>query len=208
MIARLLPYGPDGWLVEVGEEHVTGYAAAVLAAEHPAVTEVVAGARTVLVQVRVANPVELAAVGDWLVARAPVPDGGVTAGAAVVEIPVVYDGEDLAAVASACGLTVAEVVSRHAAASYVCAFCGFAPGFGYLTGLDPALRLPRRATPRTRVPAGSVAIADAYSSVYPSPSPGGWHLLGHTDLTMWDPSRPHPSTVEPGTPVRFVAVGP
>ena len=100
---------------------------------------------------------------------------------------------------------VGEVAARHAAPTYTCAFCGFAPGFAYLVGLDPALHLPRRATPRTRVPAGSVAIAAEYTAVYPSASPGGWHLLGHTTLALWDPlPRTRRRCVEPGTSVRFV----
>ena len=103
-----------------------------------------------------------------------------------------YDGEDLADVAAACGMSTDEVVRRHVAGRYTCAFCGFAPGFAYLTGLDPALHLPRRPTPRTRVPAGAVAIAAEYTAVYPSPSPGGWHLLG-THRRRAVGRRPRPS---------------
>lgn len=121
-----------------------------------------------------------------------------------VEIPVRYDGPDLAAVADACGVSTEEVVARHSAVTYDCAFCGFMPGFSYLTGLDPALWLPRRETPRTRVPAGSVAIAADFSAVYPAESPGGWHLLGVTSATMWNPDSDHPALVPPGTRVRFV----
>lgn len=94
---------------------------------------------------------------------------------------VIYDGADLDDVARATGLSVADVIARHQAATYVVDTMGFAPGFAYLDGLDPALELPRRATPRERVPAGSVAIAGRQSAVYPSDSPGGWHLLGHVD---------------------------
>jgi KipI family sensor histidine kinase inhibitor len=86
----------------------------------------------------------------------------------------------------------------------MCAFVGFAPGFAYLTGLHPSLHLPRRATPRTRVPAGAVAIAAGYSAVYPSASPGGWHLIGHTDATMWDAGRDPPAAIGPGASVHFV----
>jgi KipI family sensor histidine kinase inhibitor len=100
---------------------------------------------------------------------------------------------------------VDDVIERHQAPTYACAFCGFAPGFAYLTGLDAALHLPRRPTPRTRVPAGSVAIAAEYSAVYPSVSPGGWHLIGRTDATLWDVERPLPAAIVPGTRVRFVA---
>jgi KipI family sensor histidine kinase inhibitor len=124
-----------------------------------------------------------------------------------VEIPVRYDGDDLADVAAACGTTVDDVVRRHAAASYTVAFCGFAPGFAYLRGLDPSLVVPRLATPRVRVPAGSVAIADTWSAVYPRESPGGWRLLGRTDAALWDLGRPAPALLSPGTRVRFVDAG-
>jgi KipI family sensor histidine kinase inhibitor len=115
-----------------------------------------------------------------------------------------YDGDDLADVAVAAGLSVADVIALHSGAEYRVAFCGFMPGFSYLVGLHPRLQLPRRATPRTRVPAGSVAIADAFTGVYPRQSPGGWHLLGYTDLTMWDDRRTPAATLPPGAVVRFV----
>jgi KipI family sensor histidine kinase inhibitor len=121
-----------------------------------------------------------------------------------VEIPVVYDGADLAEVAELSGLTVREVLDRHSSAEYTVAYLGFSPGFGYLTELDPVLRLPRRKTPRTSVPAGSVAIAGPYTAVYPSASPGGWRLLGRTDLVLWDVRRDPPSLLGPGDKVRFV----
>ena len=138
---------------------------------------------------------------------AAAPDAPSEAGA-VLEIPVHYDGADLDEVARLTGWGVDTVVARHSGALYTVAFCGFAPGFGYLTGLDEALRLPRRAVPRTRVPAGSVAIADVYTAVYPHPSPGGWHLLGHTETAVWDPEREPPALLAPGTRVRFVPHGP
>ncbi|WP_106401916.1 5-oxoprolinase subunit PxpB [Actinocorallia populi] len=121
-----------------------------------------------------------------------------------VEIPVVYDGADLAEVAELTGLSAAEVAARHSAAEYTVAYLGFSPGFGYLTGLDPVLRVPRRAVPRTSVPAGSVAVAGPYTAVYPSPSPGGWRLLGRTGLALWDVRRDPPSLLAPGDRVRFV----
>ena len=136
MTARLLPYGPGGWLVEVDPDEVVGYAAAIHAFAHPGVAEVVSAARTVLV--RVADPGALGAVGDVLAGLAPMPAEPAATAAAVL-IPVVYDGEDLAAVAAARALTPQEVIARHTAATYTCAFCGFAPGFAYLAGLDPAL---------------------------------------------------------------------
>ena len=124
-----------------------------------------------------------------------------------ISIPVVYDGPDLEDVARRTDLSVEEVIRRHEAAEYVVAFCGFAPGFGYLTGLDPALRLPRRSIPRTRVPVGSVAISDRFTCVYPHVSPGGWHLLGRTSMVMWDTYRQPPALLTPGTRVRFERVG-
>ena len=120
-----------------------------------------------------------------------------------VVLDVVYDGDDLGDVAGAAGLTVEEVVEIHSGALYGCDFCGFAPGFAYLSGLDPRLHLPRRATPRTSVPAGSVAIAGPYTAAYPSASPGGWHLLGRTDATMWDLGADPPALITPGATVRF-----
>jgi KipI family sensor histidine kinase inhibitor len=104
-----------------------------------------------------------------------------------------YDGEDLDEAAALTGLSRDELIARHAAGSYTVAYLGFAPGFAYLTGLDPALHLPRLETPRTVVPAGSVAIAGPYASVYPASSPGGWRLLGRTDITLWDTRRDPPS---------------
>jgi KipI family sensor histidine kinase inhibitor len=120
-----------------------------------------------------------------------------------VEIPTLYDGEDLASVAEALGLTVAEVIESHTSQTWTAAFTGFAPGFAYLTGESDALTIPRRATPRTSVPAGSVAIADRYSGIYPRASPGGWHLLGRTDAELWNTSRDRPALIEPGDTVRF-----
>jgi KipI family sensor histidine kinase inhibitor len=117
-----------------------------------------------------------------------------------------YDGPDLAAVAERAGRPEAEVIARHTAGDYRVAFCGFAPGFAYLTGLDPSLHVPRLARPRTRVPAGSVGIAGEYTAAYPRPSPGGWHLLGRTDADLWDLARAEPALLTPGTRVRFEAI--
>ena len=203
MTLRLLPYGPAAWLVELDERDVLAVAAAI--AELDDVAEVVPAARTVLVQLTPGADREQVAATLRELAERP----GRRADHRRRERPSrsrsIYDGEDLDAVADACGLTVAEVVERHAAATYRCAFCGFAPGFAYLTGLDPALELPRRATPRTRVPAGSVAIAAAYSAVYPTASPGGWHLLGRTAAVLFDTTRDPPALITPGTTVRFRA---
>jgi KipI family sensor histidine kinase inhibitor len=124
-----------------------------------------------------------------------------------VTIHVRYDGEDLEFVAARTGLAVDAVVAAHEAALYRSAFCGFAPGFAYLTGLDERLHVPRLDSPRPRVDAGSVAIAGPYSGVYPNQMPGGWRILGHTDAVLWDLGRAHPALLEPGTTVRFRSVG-
>ena len=95
------------------------------------------------------------------------------------------------------------MIALHSGADYTVAFCGFMPGFAYMTGLPAALHLPRRATPRERVPVGAVAIAAEYAGVYPRESPGGWHLLGRTDAVLWDDGREPPALLPPGTRVRF-----
>lgn len=118
-------------------------------------------------------------------------------------IPVVYDGADLDDVAQQTGFSVDEVVRLHTAVTYRVAFLGFAPGFGYLTGLDDRLRLHRRATPRARVPAGSVAIGGDYAAVYPVASPGGWWLLGRTSTALFDAANDPPALFSPGDSVRF-----
>lgn len=126
----------------------------------------------------------------------------------LVEIPVVYDGADLAEVAHLTGLTPDEVVARHVGGRYRVAFGGFVPGFAYLVGLDPVLVVPRLATPRTRVPAGAVAIGGEYTAVYPRTTPGGWRLLGRTEAVMFDPARDdRPALLVAGDEVRFVEVG-
>lgn len=118
-------------------------------------------------------------------------------------IDVVYDGPDVAELAELAQLSVDEVVRLHHAGTYRVAFCGFSPGFGYLRGLDPRLHVPRRPIPRTSVPAGSVGIAAGYTCVYPSPSPGGWYLVGHTSMALWDVTLDPPALMLPGRTVRF-----
>ncbi|MET0315460.1 MAG: allophanate hydrolase subunit 1, partial [Rhodococcus fascians] len=120
-----------------------------------------------------------------------------------VVVAVTYDGEDLSDVAEATGLTVAEVVRAHTEQTWTVAFGGFAPGFGYLVGQDDRLTVPRRTTPRTTVPAGSVGLAGEFSGVYPRSSPGGWQLIGRTDAVLWDVERDPPALLRPGVTVRF-----
>jgi KipI family sensor histidine kinase inhibitor len=126
--------------------------------------------------------------------------------AGTVEIPVRYDGPDLAEVATLTGLRPEEVIALHTGSRWTVAFAGFAPGFGYLTGGDPRLDVPRRDSPRTRIPAGSVGLAGRFSGVYPSESPGGWQLIGSTTERMWDLDRPEPALLVPGVEVIFKAV--
>ncbi|BCJ48397.1 hypothetical protein GCM10010168_76770 [Actinoplanes ianthinogenes] len=123
--------------------------------------------------------------------------------ARLARIAVRYDGPDLAEVARLTGLTPDEVVRRHTSGTWEVAFGGFAPGFAYLVGGDPALAVPRRDEPRTSVPAGSVALAGRYSAVYPRPSPGGWQLIGTTSAPLWDLDREPPALLQPGDRVQF-----
>jgi KipI family sensor histidine kinase inhibitor len=123
------------------------------------------------------------------------------------EIPVVYGGEsgpDLADVARRTGLTEGEVVRLHASIEHRVLALGFVPGFPYLGILPPTLELPRRTTPRVRVPPGSVAIAGRQTGIYPFETPGGWHILGRTTVVLWDPARERPALLAPGDRVRFV----
>lgn len=162
------------------------------------VAEIVPAARTVLLD-GLARPELVAAQFEgWLPQSSAPPEGD------VVTVPTRYDGEDLAEVAALWGVSTAEAVRIHTGSEYRVAFCGFAPGFAYLTGLPERYAVPRRATPRTRVPAGSVALAGGYTGVYPSASPGGWQLLGRTVLPVWDLEREPAALLLPGTRVRFV----
>ena len=198
---RLLPCGERSVLVELPDlEQVHGLRRAVLAAGLDGVVDVVPGYRTLLVRVQDAD--RLAAVREALPALS-LPVGDRRAGR-TVEIPVVYDGEDLPEVCRLTGLDRDEVVRRHTRSDLLVAFLGFSPGFPYLVGLDPALHVPRRATPRTSVPAGSVGLAGSQTGVYPSVTPGGWQLLGRTDVVLFDPARDPPALLAPGDRVRFV----
>lgn len=124
----------------------------------------------------------------------------------VVEVPCVYDGADIDSVAGLWGMTTREVVEKHTTTQFVVAFCGFSPGFAYCTGLPEELSVPRLDRPRPKVPAGSVGLAGAFTGVYPTASPGGWRLLGRTEMILWDDARDDPATLPPGTPVRFTEV--
>jgi KipI family sensor histidine kinase inhibitor len=196
------PAGDRGVLVELdGNDAVHALCAMLRDRFAGLVVDVVAGQRTVLVTVG-RPPVDaglLEAVRAFSGSAEP-PAG------TPVRIPVRYDGPDLAGVAELTGLEPAEVVRRHAAGTYRVAFVGFVPGFAYLVGGDRRLRVPRRAEPRVAVPPGSVALAADYCGVYPSASPGGWQLIGTTDVTLFDPLRDPPALLAPATTVTFEAV--
>ena len=199
---KLRPAGERGLLVELDDlETVHRLHAALRDLDPPGVVELVPGYRTLLV---VAGPGSAGAL-DELAAGLPeleLPPAGEVAGEPV-EIPVSYDGEDLPEVASLTGLDAEEVVRRHTAPEYTVAFLGFSPGFPYLVGLDPALEVPRRDTPRTSIPAGSVGLAGGQTGIYPTASPGGWQLIGRTEVALFDPEGDPPALLAPGSRLRF-----
>lgn len=169
----------------------------------PAVEDIVPAARTVLFD-GLEDPVALAAdLQSWR----PAPTAREAANAPRVDVPTIYDGEDLTEVAERWGVPPTAVADIHASLTHTVAFLGFAPGFAYLSGLPPHLQVPRRSTPRLRVPAGAVALAGEFTGIYPRVSPGGWQIIGHTDLPLFDPSRAAAALLTPGIGVRFVPVG-
>jgi KipI family sensor histidine kinase inhibitor len=200
---RILPAGDAGVLVELADLDEVGRLYAALRRDPPPGTlDLVPATRTVLVTLDRArtDPDAVAAA----VRALTLPAAATSGPAELVEIPTRYDGPDLAEVATLTGLSADEVVRRHGATGWTVAFCGFAPGFAYLTGGDPALRVPRRDTPRTAVPAGSVGLADSFTGAYPRRMPGGWQLIGRTDAVLWDTDRDPPALLPPRTRVRFV----
>jgi KipI family sensor histidine kinase inhibitor len=200
---RILPAGDAAVLVELADLDQVGRLYAELRREPlPGTLDVVPATRTVLVTLdRAATSPERVAAG---LRGRTLPDTADPQESRLVEIPTRYDGPDLADVAELTGLSVAEIARRHGAGEWTVVFCGFAPGFAYLTGGDPALRVPRRPTPRTAVPAGSIGLADAFTGAYPRRMPGGWQLVGSTDAVLWDIGRDPPALLPPGTRVRFV----
>jgi KipI family sensor histidine kinase inhibitor len=200
---RLLPSGSTALLVELdGLDDVLALYAALSDSPPDGVVDVVPAARTVLL---VTDPARttLSAVAEAVRRTTPRPGG--RAASDTVELPVHYDGADLAELAGLLQLTPDALVARHTGSDWTVAFCGFAPGFGYLTQPGTAWDVPRRATPRTRVPAGAVALAGEFSGVYPRESPGGWQLIGRTDVAVFDLARDPAALLRPGTRVRFRA---
>ena len=213
---RLSRYGDRAWLVEFEPRVAIEVSEAVLALSDrlraelgPSASDVVPAITSVCVHA--SHDADLAAVEARLreLVRSCVGQAFTPARSHshVLEIPVVYggdDGPDLASVAAATGLAASEVVARHTAVSYHVFMLGFMPGFPYLGPVDPSIHVPRLATPRTKVPAGSVGLAGAQTGIYPRESPGGWQIIGRTAEWLFDPSRTPPARLLPGDRVRFV----
>jgi len=199
---RVLPSGSTALLVELaGLEEVLDLYAALCAERPDGLVDVVPAARTILL---VTDPAATDLATVERAVRETTPRRVDRTGGELVEVPVTYDGEDLAEAASLLSCTPEELVRRHTGEEWTVAFCGFAPGFGYLAGACGQWDVPRRDSPRTTVPAGSVALAGEFSGVYPRASPGGWQLIGRTELSIFDLDRDPPALLRPGTPVRFV----
>ncbi|SFB98095.1 sensor histidine kinase inhibitor, KipI family [Polaromonas sp. OV174] len=201
---RFLPVNLNALLVELADLDQTLALLASLQREPlPGVEELVPAARTIFVRFR-PSATSAAALVQNIVGRDISQRS--ERSSTLVDIPVQYDGEDLAEVAQILGITPEEVVRRHTGSEYTVAFTGFAPGFAYLSGGHPSLNVPRRSTPRTRIPAGAVGLAGAFSGVYPQASPGGWQIIGVTPVAMWDLARAQPALLQPGYRVRFVDI--
>jgi KipI family sensor histidine kinase inhibitor len=200
---RFLPAGPTALLVELDNlGEALSLAAEVRRRQSSgwcrALVDVVPGARTVLLDGLDDPEAAALEISSWVL-EPPPPHLE-----RQVEVPCTYDGPDLAFVARHWGLADEEVAATHASLTHRVAFCGFVPGFAYIDGLGGRWQVPRRAAPRPSVPAGSVALAGTYTGIYPRCSPGGWQLIGHTDLVLWDEEREPPALLTPGTLVRFV----
>jgi KipI family sensor histidine kinase inhibitor len=202
MSTRFLRCGREAVLAEVADlDAALALYAALRSAALPGVVDLVPAARTVLIRLDPSSTTPAAVVSAASSLRVdahPRPDLG------SVTIPVRYDGPDLDDVAVLLGIPPAEVVAWHTSVTWTVGFTGFAPGFGYLTG--GSLEVPRRTTPRTRIPAGSVGLAGEFSGIYPNDSPGGWQLIGHTDTRIWDLDLDPPALLRPGVRVHFEAV--
>jgi len=203
----LTAWGPTGWLVRWlrdGAGAVHGMSRRLAEDPPDGLEEWIPSFSSVLLRFRGRAPAE-SSLREWMGPSReswPIPGVGRT-----VEVPVRYDGPDLEEVARRAGLSVGETVRRHAGGQYRVRCLGFSPGFAYLEGLDPALRMPRRDTPRTRVRVGSVAIGGEHAGIYSVPSPGGWHLLGSTSRRLFDPEAVRLADrfpLEPGDRVQFV----
>lgn len=203
MVERLcfLPAGSECVLVELEDLETTlTLLDGLLACRPEGVTDLIPAARTVMIRfdpLATSRERVAAAVSKIDLSMRSARQGE------MFDIPVTYDGEDLADIAEFLGWPVEEVIRRHTEATFTVAFTGFAPGFAYMTCDDPGFDVPRRKSPRVKIPAGAVALAGRFGGIYPSASPGGWQLLGTTTLRMWDTTRPRPALLAPGDRVRF-----
>jgi KipI family sensor histidine kinase inhibitor len=215
-IFSVVALGEGAWTIVLGDAvspavhaRVTAAAARISAAALPGIIEIVPAyaALTVFFDARATDAEAFRVrLSDLAQPESGLPDSVLTtspSSSPLLTIPVRYDGPDLDEVAATLGVPRAEVIRRHAEREYLVYLLGFAPGFAYLGDLDPLLVLPRRRTPRTRVPAGSVAIAGAQTAVYPLVTPGGWHVIGTTPLRMFDPARNPAALLKAGNRVRF-----
>ncbi|GAA2873779.1 allophanate hydrolase [Actinoplanes cyaneus] len=204
---RVRRAGPSAVLLEWDDEAAVfaAYDLLVAARAHGMLdaAEIVPAARTVLVD-GVTDPDRIRSLVETGATDAPSSAAGTLS--TTIEIPTTYDGADLDDVAHLWGTDRAGVVRIHSRTEFRVAFCGFAPGFAYLTGLDARHHVARRSSPRTRVPAGTVALAGPYSGVYPSASPGGWQCIGRTEAILFDLEKDPPALLTPGATVRFVEV--
>jgi KipI family sensor histidine kinase inhibitor len=205
--ATVLDYGDQALLMQFDSTaDVLAWTAALREAALPGVLDIVPASRTVLVKL---DGPRYQGVTRQRLRKLPVTtDALATAapdGRADVVIDVVYDGADLTEVADHTGLTTAQVINAHTATRWRVGFSGFPPGFAYLVGGDPRLKVPQRTEPRASVPAGSVGLADEFSGIYPRRAPGSWQLIGHTDAVLWDIDRPNPALLTPGMWVQFRA---
>lgn len=205
MIDRILPVGEDAVLVQLDDPGaVQNLASSLLAAPLDGIIDIIPAARTILLAFdpMMTDGGRIAAgLGRMDIHPETMPEGR------TVDIHMAYDGPDLPSIAEYLGWTEGELIRRHQAMDYRVAFIGFTPGFAYMRGDDPAFILPRLPTPRRRVRAGSVALADDFCGIYPTESPGGWRILGHTPQRMWQPERNPPALLSPGDRVRFRDLG-
>ncbi|MCT9001795.1 5-oxoprolinase subunit B/C family protein [Microbacterium memoriense] len=201
---RVLPFGEAAVLAEVDSlADVLALHARLAGSRLEGVVDLVPAARTVLVVVDPAV-LPLTVVRAWIAGTSGAPE--VPLDPKILLLPIVYDGEDLAAVAEDLELSVDELIRRHSAAEWTVAFTGFAPGFGYLVSAEWPFRVSRRSSPRTRLPAGAVGLAGEFTGAYPRATPGGWQLIGTTSASLFDPDAAPPALLAPGSRVRFVPV--
>ena len=202
MTRRLLDYGSNAVLLECADLTDALSVQPLIKTQIGQITEIIPGARTLML--RLTEPLSPADRKTLLTLPGQAQS---VADQESVVIEVDYSGPDLEEVSSLTGLSAEEVVAAHTGQLWTVAFCGFAPGFGYLHGEDERLRVPRRSTPRTKVPPGAVGLADEWSGIYPRSGPGGWQLIGRTDAPLWDLDRDPPALLQPGMQIRFAPSG-